>query len=52
MLWCAARIAREVTFGYDDGVFGPEPEFRRLDDIRRSLRDARMRGSGSRLFDA
>ncbi len=29
----------KLTFWYDRGVFGPEPEFRRLDDIRRSLRD-------------
>ena len=28
-----------LTFTYDEGVFGPPPELRRLDDIRRSLRD-------------
>lgn len=26
-------------FGYGNGVFGPEPEIRKLDDIRQSLRD-------------
>ena len=31
--------ADDLTFSYDEGVFGPQPEFRRLDDIRRSLRD-------------
>jgi glucose-6-phosphate isomerase len=31
--------APDLTFSYDEGVFGPEPEFRRLDDIRRSLRN-------------
>jgi glucose-6-phosphate isomerase, archaeal len=31
--------ARDLTFSYDEGVFGPQPEFRRLDDIRRSLRN-------------
>jgi glucose-6-phosphate isomerase, archaeal len=34
----------QLTFTYDSGVFGPEPEFRRLDDIRRSLRDPRCDG--------
>src|ERR1700682_644522 len=29
----------DLTFRYDEGVFGPQPEFRRLDNIRRSLRD-------------
>jgi glucose-6-phosphate isomerase, archaeal len=29
----------DLTFTYDEGVFGPQPEFRRLNDIRRSLRD-------------
>lgn len=34
------RVDREeLTFTYDSGVFGPEPEFRSLNDIRRSLRD-------------
>jgi glucose-6-phosphate isomerase len=31
--------AADLTFSYDEGVFGPQPEFRRLDNIRRSLRD-------------
>lgn len=29
----------DMRFRYDDDVFGPEPEFRRLDAIRASLRD-------------
>lgn len=29
----------DMRFRYDEDVFGPEPEFRRLDSIRRSLRD-------------
>jgi len=29
----------ELAFEYGDGVFGPEPEMRRLDAIRASLRD-------------
>jgi glucose-6-phosphate isomerase len=33
------RSLGDLTFSYDEGVFGPQPEFRRLDDIRRSLRD-------------
>jgi glucose-6-phosphate isomerase, archaeal len=33
-----------LSFKYDDGVFGPKPEFRRLDDIRRSLRDPQCDG--------
>jgi glucose-6-phosphate isomerase len=28
-----------LSFSYDEGVFGPQPELRRLDQIRRSLRD-------------
>jgi glucose-6-phosphate isomerase len=31
--------ADDLTFSYDEGVFGPQPEFRRLDQIRPSLRD-------------
>lgn len=31
--------ASDMTFSYEKGVFGPEPEFRRLDAIRKSLRD-------------
>jgi glucose-6-phosphate isomerase len=33
-----------LEFIYDEGVFGPQPEFRRLDDIRRSLRNPRCSG--------
>lgn len=33
-----------LTFSYDIGVFGPEPELRKLDDIRRSLRDPECDG--------
>lgn len=36
--------AGTLEFAYDDGVFGPQPEFRRLDDIRRSLRDGDSEG--------
>jgi glucose-6-phosphate isomerase, archaeal len=39
------RADREkLIFKYDSGVFGPEAEFRRLDDIRRSLRDPECDG--------
>ena len=34
----------DLTFSYDEGVFGPQPEFRRLDQIRRSLRDPNCDG--------
>ncbi len=33
-----------LRFTYGDGVFGPKPEFRRLDDIRASLRDRECQG--------
>ncbi|MGO8797172.1 MAG: glucose-6-phosphate isomerase family protein [Candidatus Sulfotelmatobacter sp.] len=33
-----------LQFTYAEGVFGPRPEFRRLDDIRRSLRDPYCQG--------
>ena len=36
--------ANDLRFSYDEGVFGPQPEFRRLDDIRRSLRDPACQG--------
>ena len=36
--------AGDLTFSYDDGVFGPHPEFRRLDQIRPSLRDSNCAG--------
>jgi glucose-6-phosphate isomerase, archaeal len=39
---CADRD--HLTFTYESGVFGPEPEFRRLDEIRRSLRDPQCNG--------
>jgi glucose-6-phosphate isomerase len=34
----------DLRFEYEEGVFGPAPEFRRLDDIRRSLRDPNCEG--------
>ena len=34
----------DLQFSYDEGVFGPQPEFRRLDDIRRSLRNPKCAG--------
>jgi glucose-6-phosphate isomerase len=34
----------DLTFTYDEGLFGPLPEFRRLDAIRRSLRDPGCQG--------
>ena len=36
--------APELTFTYGEGVFGPEAEFRRLDDIRKSLRNPASKG--------
>jgi glucose-6-phosphate isomerase, archaeal len=36
--------ADDLKFSYDEGVFGPPPEFRRLDDIRRSLRNPNCSG--------
>lgn len=36
--------ARDMQFSYDEDVFGPQPELRRLDDIRRSLRDPECQG--------
>jgi glucose-6-phosphate isomerase len=36
--------ARDLTFSYDEGVFGPQPELRRLDSIRQSLRDPSCHG--------
>lgn len=33
-----------LIFDYGDDVFGPEPEMRRLDDIRKSLRDPNCAG--------
>jgi glucose-6-phosphate isomerase, archaeal len=35
----------EFSFAYDRGVFGPEPELRRLDSIRPSLRDPMCEGA-------
>lgn len=37
-------VGEDLRFAYDDGVFGPDPEFRRLDAIRRSLRDPQCDG--------
>ena len=34
----------DLTFRYDEGVFGPKPEFRPLDSIRRSLRNPNCDG--------
>jgi glucose-6-phosphate isomerase, archaeal len=34
----------DLEFSYDEDVFGPVPEFRRLDDIRRSLRNPECQG--------
>jgi glucose-6-phosphate isomerase len=34
----------DLQFTYDENVFGPTPEFRRLNDIRRSLRDPQCEG--------
>jgi glucose-6-phosphate isomerase, archaeal len=36
--------AADLSFSYDEGVFGPPPEFRRLDAIRPSLRDPDCEG--------
>ena len=36
--------AGDLQFTYDEDVFGPTPEFRRLNDIRRSLRDPQCEG--------
>ena len=38
------RSPGNLTFNYDDGVFGPRPELRRLDQIRASLRDPNCAG--------
>ena len=38
------RCASDMRFEYDADVFGPTPEFRHLDDIRRSLRDPNCQG--------
>ena len=34
----------DMGFRYEKGVFGPSPEYRRLDDIRPSLRDPKCQG--------
>lgn len=34
----------DLHFAYNPGVFGPQPEMRRLNDIRRSLRDPQCQG--------
>ncbi len=38
------RSTSDLQFEYGPGVFGPAPEFRHLDDIRRSLRDPNCTG--------
>jgi glucose-6-phosphate isomerase len=38
------HCSSDLRFEYDRDVFGPAPEFRRLDDIRRSLRDPNCQG--------
>ena len=38
------RCASDMGFEYDADVLGPSPEFRRLDDIRPSLRDPNCQG--------
>jgi glucose-6-phosphate isomerase len=35
---------KDMGFRYDENVFGPSPEFRRLNEIRRSLRDPECMG--------
>jgi glucose-6-phosphate isomerase len=40
----AVRHGGDLQFSYGEGVFGPQAEFRRLDDIRRSLRDPNCSG--------
>ena len=39
-----AHRTEDMGFRYDKDVFGPSPEFRRLNDIRRSLRDSKCQG--------
>lgn len=36
--------ADSLSFDYGEGVFGPQPELRRLDDVRKSLRDPECSG--------
>lgn len=36
--------ARRLLFKYGEGVFGPKPEYRRLDGIRASLHDPSCEG--------
>lgn len=38
------HAANDLQFIYDPGVFGPQPELRRLDDIRSSLRNPHCQG--------
>ncbi|ABF39658.1 glucose-6-phosphate isomerase [Candidatus Koribacter versatilis Ellin345] len=38
------HCSSDMHFSYDDGVFGPAPEFRQLNAIRRSLRDPNCKG--------
>ena len=37
-------LAESMSFAYGPGVFGPAPELRGLDAIRRSLRDSKADG--------
>ncbi len=37
-------VGDSLQFTYSEGVFGPKPEFRRLDEIRASLRDRECQG--------
>lgn len=38
------HCSNDLRFEYGHDVFGPQPEFRHLDDIRRSLRDPNSQG--------
>ncbi|HLX82253.1 MAG TPA: glucose-6-phosphate isomerase family protein [Terriglobales bacterium] len=40
----SVRSHHDLSFSYDEGVFGPQPELRRLDQIRRSLRNPNCDG--------
>lgn len=43
-------VQSPMGFTYGAGVFGPEVEIRRLEDIRASLRDLKQ-GTGAGLLD-
>ncbi len=38
------HLCDDLSYRYGSGIFGPEPEYRRLDAIRRSLRDPDCQG--------